>query len=55
MDFHLGRLVDYLKAREQYDNTIIIFTSDNGADSLRDCLQRAGPGDTITFDPTEQT
>lgn len=33
MDFHLGRLVDYLKARGQYDNTIIIFTSDNGAEA----------------------
>lgn len=33
MDFHLGRLLDYLKQRGQYDNTIIIFTSDNGAEA----------------------
>lgn len=33
MDYHLGRLVDYLKAQGQYDNTIIIFTSDNGAEA----------------------
>lgn len=33
MDFHLGRLVDYLKRRREYDNTIIIFTSDNGAEA----------------------
>ena len=33
MDFHLGRLLDYLKQRGQYNNTIIIFTSDNGAEA----------------------
>jgi arylsulfatase/uncharacterized sulfatase len=30
MDFHLGRLVASLKARGLYENTIFIFTSDNG-------------------------
>lgn len=30
MDFHIGRLVEYLKAIGEYDNTVIIFTSDNG-------------------------
>lgn len=30
VDFHLGRLVDHLKASGQYDNTLIIFTSDHG-------------------------
>jgi arylsulfatase/uncharacterized sulfatase len=33
MDHHLGRLVDYLKETGQYDNTIFIFTSDNGSES----------------------
>ena len=33
MDFHLGRLVAFLKERNVYDNTIIIFTSDNGAEA----------------------
>ena len=33
MDHHLGRLFDYLKAAGQYDNTLIIFTSDNGAEA----------------------
>ena len=33
MDHHLGRLFDYLKAVGQYDNTLIIFTSDNGAEA----------------------
>lgn len=32
MDYNLGRLVDYLKQQGQYDNTLIIFTSDNGAE-----------------------
>jgi arylsulfatase/uncharacterized sulfatase len=42
MDYHLGRLVDYLKERDQYDNTIIIFTSDNGAEA-------SGPADPESF------
>jgi len=32
MDYNLGRLVDYLKAQGQYENTIIVVTSDNGAE-----------------------
>ncbi len=30
MDFHIGRLMAYLKKTGQYENTIFIFTSDNG-------------------------
>jgi len=38
MDFHIGRLSEYLKETGQYDNTFIIFASDNGAEgnSVRD-------------------
>jgi len=48
MDFHIGRLVDFLKQRGQYDNTIFIFTSDNGSeangpDDPRGFPQRLGP------------
>ncbi|HDZ57637.1 MAG TPA: arylsulfatase [Pseudomonas xinjiangensis] len=32
MDHHIGRLFDYLKETGQYDNTFILFLSDNGAD-----------------------
>ncbi|HEY9113350.1 MAG TPA: arylsulfatase [Bacteroidales bacterium] len=32
MDFNIGRLLDYLKEIGAYDNTLIIFLSDNGAD-----------------------
>ncbi len=42
MDFHFGRLVDYLKATGQFDNTIFIFTSDNGAEAT-------GPADHDSF------
>jgi arylsulfatase/uncharacterized sulfatase len=42
MDYNLGRLVDYLKAQGHYDNTIIIFTSDNGAEA-------SGPADPDSF------
>ncbi|MFP6828887.1 MAG: arylsulfatase [Gammaproteobacteria bacterium] len=31
-DYHVSRLVDYLHDSDQFDNTIIIFSSDNGAD-----------------------
>ena len=30
MDYHIGRVIDYLKDVGEYDNTVIIFTSDNG-------------------------
>ncbi len=30
LDEHLGRIVAYLKDRGQYDNTLIVFTSDHG-------------------------
>lgn len=30
MDFHLGRLFAYLQAKGAFENTIIVFTSDNG-------------------------
>ena len=33
MDHHLGRLFDHLKSVGEYDNTLIIFTSDNGAEA----------------------
>ena len=31
LDDHVGRLIDYLKENELYDNTLIVFMSDNGA------------------------
>jgi arylsulfatase/uncharacterized sulfatase len=33
MDFHIARLVAYLKQTGQYDNTIFIFASDNGSEA----------------------
>jgi arylsulfatase A-like enzyme len=32
MDFHIGRLIEYLRATGQYDNTLFVFTSDNGSE-----------------------
>jgi arylsulfatase A-like enzyme len=32
MDFHIGRLIGHLKATGEYDNTLFIFTSDNGTE-----------------------
>jgi len=31
LDGHVGRLLDYLKRSGQYDNTLVVFMSDNGA------------------------
>ena len=42
MDFHIGRLVAFLKKTGQYDNTIFIFTSDNGSEA-------SGPDDPEAF------
>lgn len=33
MDFAIGRVLDYLKESDQFENTFILFMSDNGADS----------------------
>jgi arylsulfatase len=32
MDRNIGKVIDYLKATDQYDNTMIILMSDNGAE-----------------------
>ena len=42
MDFHIGRLVSYLKSQGQYENTIFIFTSDNGSEG-------SGPANPAAF------
>jgi len=47
LDGHIGRLLNYLKASHQYENTLIVFMSDNGAaaedfydhEEFRDYLQ----------------
>lgn len=31
VDKNIGKIVDYLKSKNEYENTIIVFTSDNGA------------------------
>lgn len=31
LDYNIGRLLDYLKSTGQYDNTLVVFMSDNGA------------------------
>ncbi len=33
LDYHVGRLIQFLKSEDLYDNTIVIFMSDNGAAS----------------------
>ena len=35
MDFHIGRLIDYLKKTGEYENTIFVVTSDNGPEPSR--------------------
>ena len=33
MDFHLGRLLEYLEQQGKLENTLVVFTSDNGAEA----------------------
>lgn len=35
LDTYVGKVIDYLKSTGQYDNTVIVFLSDNGAEGLR--------------------
>lgn len=32
MDWNIGRVLDYLKSTGEYENTFIVFMSDNGAE-----------------------
>jgi len=41
LDAHVGRLIDYLKSNDLYDNTLIVFMSDNGA-AAEDFYNRGG-------------
>src|SRR3546814_5180670 len=34
LDDNVGRVIDYLKSIGEYDNTMIVFFSDNGADGM---------------------
>jgi len=43
IDVHTGRLVDYLKSHGLFDNTLIVFMSDNGAEGHD--LDETWPGD----------
>jgi len=40
MDYNIGRVIDYLKEIEEYENTLIFIFSDNGAEST-DILNKA--------------
>jgi len=43
MDYHIGRITDFLKDIGEYENTVIIFFSDNGSNPLRN--QDYSPGE----------
>ncbi|MBR9869332.1 MAG: arylsulfatase [Oceanospirillales bacterium] len=43
MDYHLGRVIDQLKKQGVYDNTIVVFMSDNGPEGHD--LDETWPGD----------
>ena len=43
MDHHIGRLIDHLKQTGQYENTVVVFLSDNGAEPVElGALRRNG-------------
>jgi len=43
MDYHIGRMVQFLKDIGEYENTVIVFFSDNGSNPLRN--QDYSPGE----------
>ena len=53
MDYHIGRLIDYLKSTGAYENTVFVVTSDNGPEfgepnldaGFRDWMPRNGYND----------
>ena len=47
MDFHIGRILDYLETSGQRENTIIIFMSDNGAAGFGPGMAKAFPKEWI--------
>lgn len=49
LDMNIGRLIDYLKTSGQYDNTLIMFVSDNGA-AGEDHAKGYSPADAMTND-----
>jgi arylsulfatase len=49
MDYHVGRLVDYLKQTGQYENTLFVFFSDNGAEGTDLAHMIAGTPGTRDF------
>ena len=44
MDYHIGRMINFLKDIDEFENTVIIFFSDNGSNPLRN--QDYSPGET---------
>jgi arylsulfatase len=48
MDANIGKLIDYLKAKNLYDNTLIIFLSDNGPEG--NTANIGGPWDNSKFE-----
>ncbi len=50
MDMHIGRLMDYLESIGEYDDTIFVFTSDNGAEGSNIILPNGGSALSPWFD-----
>lgn len=43
IDHHVGEFLDWLKARGEFDNSVIVITSDHGESFARDYGQHCGP------------
>lgn len=57
MDREVGRLIEHLKAKGEYENTIFVFLSDNGAeatDPMRDFQPRTAAKLYYDMDPAKQ-
>jgi arylsulfatase len=47
LDAYIGRLIDYLKAIGEYDNTFIFFMSDNGPEAMRRDIENKAIADWV--------
>lgn len=54
MDNQIGRLIDHLKSTSQYNNTLIVFISDNGAagEDMAELVTKLAPAAKNWFDST---
>jgi arylsulfatase len=55
IDFNVGRVIEFLRESGEFDNTVILFLSDNGADGMSLETQTASPGARARYDAADNS